>query len=53
MALGRNRDYKTRSQSIRKNLKRHQERMEELIALGYLKSEASKIAFDEIVGYKS
>ena len=34
---------------IRKNLKKHQERMEELIAQGMPKDEASKQAFYEII----
>ena len=49
MGLGINRDYKTRDRNVKRNLKNHLKRMNELIKEGKTKEEASKLAYDEIM----
>jgi hypothetical protein len=41
---------KAEDRAIRERMKLHRERVAELLALGYSKEEASKIAFAEITG---
>lgn len=44
MALGNNRDYKTTDRRARKSLERHGMLMASLIARGFIRDEASRIA---------
>jgi len=53
MALGvHHREYKTRNRYIQKNLATHSKRMQELMAQGMPKEQASKQAYDELFGDK-
>ena len=48
MALGTNRDYKTRDRNAAQDLRWHANRMAELEASGLSHTEASRVAFDEL-----
>lgn len=50
MALGTNRDYKTRARSAEKNLKRHLELMNKYIAEGFDRDTASNKAYFDVTG---
>lgn len=53
MALGNNRDYKTTDRRARKNLSRHLELMNEIMSMGFAKTQASKLALEIIEGKKT
>ena len=46
MSLGTNRDYKTRERRALANLAMHEAKMNELIAEGHEREEASRLAYD-------
>lgn len=50
MSLGANRDYKTTDRRARKNLSIHKQLMDEFVAKGLGRDEASKAAYEVMVG---
>ncbi len=48
MALGNNKDYKTRSRIATNSLAKHFQRMQELVKAGMDRNEASKQAYQEM-----
>lgn len=53
MLGSKKRDYKTEARRVNNNLRMHNNRMRDLMAEGYSKELASKIAFDEMQTLKS